>query len=115
MANSEKYSALLYSFLILVFLIPILFKAKKNKLLHNFTLEHFVLTLNSATILQIFVAIAILTLAFIFDKAFYENGNGNYVSDFYMNAVFSYVFVGLFIYLPLIGLFNLFRLTKSKK
>ena len=109
MANSEIYNMASYTFLVLTFLIPIVVKAKKYKLFDGLSLSKLTLTINKATVLQILVAIIFLTLAIVFDKTICSKGRNNNATDFYMNVIYAYVFVGLFIYLPFVGILNLVR------
>ena len=73
-------------------------------------------TFNKALILQIIIGVMTLLISFVLDKIYYTNGDGNMFTDVFIESSYNFVVIGLFFYLPSLGLLNLINwLTKKIK
>jgi len=97
-----------------MFLLPVLRHCIKNKLFRDFKFSKLTKTFNNAILLQIIVGVTALLISSILDKIFYTNGNGNAFTETFIESSYNFIVIGLFYYLPALGLLNIINwLTKK--
>lgn len=111
---SEQHTVFIIPLMILLFATPLLILSIKLNLFRQFTFKKFVTIFNKALLPQIFTGLISLLIAFIFDKSFYESGEGNIFTDIFIETVYFYCIIGLFMYLPSVGLLNIIKFVTTK-
>jgi hypothetical protein len=97
-----------------MFLLPVLRHSIKNKLFRDFKFSNLTKTFNNAILLQIIVGVTALLISSILDKIFYTNGNGNIFTETFIESSYNFIVIGLFYYLPAIGLLNIINWLAKK-
>jgi hypothetical protein len=95
---------------ILLFLIPILIVAKKQSLLKSFSWQNFLKVINKSLLFQVGIGLMLLLSGYLLDKIVYLNSDGNLVTDSIIGTAYTFVVIGIFMYLPILALLNLINL-----
>ncbi len=95
---------------ILLLCIPVLIQFVKNNPIKEFSFQTLIRSINRALILQIIIGIVILVIAIIVDRIYYSNGDGNYFTRIFIESTDYYIIIGIFVYLPAVGILNLMKL-----
>lgn len=92
---------------IILFAVPVLIVALNQRNHKHFSLPHVTKIFNRAFIIHLTVGLLIVLASYIIDKKVYMHHEGNFYSDMFMYSVMAYVTIGIFFYLPALGLLNL--------
>lgn len=111
---SNQHDIFIYPLVILLFSMPLLFLAINLNLFKQFTFNKLVVIFNKAILPQIIIGLITLLIGFIFDKTFYTNGEGNIFTDVVIETAYCYSIIGLFMYLPSVGLLNIIKFVTTK-
>lgn len=111
-----SHTTIIYIILFLVFAFPLVLNSFKKKLFGQFSFNKLISIFNKTILYNVIVGIVAIVIASIFDKVFYTTDNGNNFAEIFIEATYSYTVIGLFFYLPSIGLLNLINwITKKLK
>lgn len=111
---NQNHSVLLIIITIGLFVLPLLWSSIKRKLFAELNLKSLTRVFNRALIAQIVVGILLLIITFSIDKLVYSNGDGNLFTELFIESTYYYVVIGVFIYLPCVGILNLINWTQQK-
>lgn len=92
---------------ILLFLIPILINIYKNRLLNNFTIIDLIKTFNKSLRIQGIIALCMFVFGFL-------SFNFGFLEDIIIGTAYTYIIVGIFMYLPILFILNLIRVLVEK-
>lgn len=109
-----SHTTIIYIILFLVFGFPLVLNSFKKKLFGQFSFNKLISICNTTILYNVIVGIVALIIAAIFDKVFYTTDNVNIFVEIFIEATYSYIVIGLFFYLPSIGLLNLINWTTKK-
>jgi hypothetical protein len=111
----QNHIIVIYITVIMLLTIPLVLKAIRLKLFFNFNFLNLVKVLNRSIELQLIIGLIIMIIGILFDKVFYSNDrNGNIFSDIFIESTYCYIVIGLFLYLPTIGLINIINLVINR-
>ena len=99
----------------LLLLVPFLFKLLVLKTFRSFSFKKFIFILNRAFVINIIIGIILAIVSKIIDVKVYSFGSGNMLTDLWMSVTYSYLVLGLFLYLPFVIVLNLFDLIFKKR
>ena len=105
----EIYVLLGLSFL---FLIPIILVGKKYEIIKRVSFINLLKVINKSFYYQIIICILGLIATFIMQKSFYISQNG--IDLLFIELIFSFSLF-LILYLPIIGILNIFGLLKRQR
>ncbi len=111
---NSNHSVLLVIITIGLFSFPLLWTSIKRKLFAEFNLKSIAIIFNRALISQIIAGILLESISFVIDKLVYSNGDGNLFTELFIESTYYYVVIGVFIYLPSVGVMNLINWTLQK-
>ena len=94
---------------ILLFLIPVLTIAWKNRLFFDFTFKKVVRILNKSLIIQVSIGLLLFLCAYFLDR----NYRNDIVYETIIETSYYYIVIGIFYYFPPLIILNL--ITKSWK
>jgi hypothetical protein len=100
--------ALVTVIVVVLFALPIFATAISQKIPKPFIiLHHFTKVFNKAFIIQLIIGVVLVVATIIVDRTLYRNGYSNVFLDTFAGTAYVYTVVGLFMYLPALGLLNL--------
>ncbi len=105
----------MYIILVFLFSFPIILNAFKQSFFNPFTFRKLVITLNKSLLHFVVIGVVMCLIAIIIDKVFYTSGTGNVFTDTFIQTTYSFVVIGTFIFLPVIGLLNLINWIRKKR
>jgi hypothetical protein len=111
---SSQHTIFVYPLVILLFAIPLLIISIRLKLFKQFTFNKLVANFNRALLPQIIIGLIAFLVALILDKTFYTKEEGNVFTDILIETAYCYCIIGMFMYLPSVGLLNIIRLVLTK-
>ena len=116
MYTEEKHLVYIIPIMLLLFVIPIIVKSQNLNLKNNLTFPKLLLVLNRTIKYQFAIGLIITIITFILDKIFYGkiNSYGNIFTDLFIETTYFYIVIGIFIYLPFVGILNLINIVKHK-
>ena len=94
---------------VLFFGIPILWNAQKNGLWKSFSLTRLIKTINKSLIIQGIIGLFLILLTWLSNSA-----DINFLS-LIGGTTYTYLVIGIFMYLPALGILNLIKLGIKKK
>ncbi len=103
---SNNNNIYVFSIVILLFLIPVLTTAIKERLFHVFEFKAFVNAINKAIKFQLIMGAILLVIMFAIDNLVYSNGQGNTFTEIIIESAYVFVVFGIFIYLPSVLVLN---------
>lgn len=89
--------------------LPILWNAQKNKLLKSFSLIGLIKTLNKSLIIHIIFGIISIPIFRLLDSADFKS------LDIILTTSWIYILIGIYWYLPLLGILNIIKIVIVKK
>ena len=98
---------------IILFLLPLLIIAFKQKLLKNFTFQSFTKVFNKAIIFQLITAGVTLIISKIMDTNIAPNGEINLFTHLFIESSLLFLIIGSFFYLPFLILLNIANLVTN--
>jgi hypothetical protein len=111
---SEQHTVFIIPLMILLLATPLLILSINLKFFRQFTFKKFVTILNKALLPQIIIGLTTLLIAFILDRSFYANGKGNIFTDIFIETTYFYCIIGLFMYLPSVGILNIIKFWTAR-
>lgn len=98
------------TFLVVLFFgVPILWNAKKNGLYKNLGFTKLIKTFNKSLIIQGIIGLILFILSWIW------NSTDSTFDSLIVGTTYTYLVIGLFMYLPALGILNLIKLITHKK
>ncbi|MBD0825504.1 hypothetical protein [Aestuariibaculum marinum] len=94
---------------ILLFGLPILWNAKKNGLWKSLNLIGLIKTINKSLIIQGIIGLVLIPLTWLWNSADFK------FDSLITGTTYTYLVIGLFMYLPALGILNLIKLIVEKK
>jgi hypothetical protein len=89
---------------VLLFLIPVLWNFYINRIFEKFTFVELIKTFNKSLKIQGIIAVALIPFSWIWNKF-------DFVFDYIIaETVYTYIVVGIFMYLPSLAFLNLIKL-----
>jgi hypothetical protein len=100
---------------IALFALPVVVIATRQNVNKPFNfLTHFTKVFNRAFIIQVIVGVLLLISMFIIDTIEYSEGEGHDFFDTFIGTAYLYIVVGVFMYLPALGVLNLINWIVKK-
>jgi len=93
---------------ILLFGLPILWNAKKNGLWKSFNIIGLINTINKSLIIQGIIGLILIPLTWLWNSADFK------FDSLITGTTYTYLVIGLFMYLPALGILNLIKLGIKK-
>ena len=107
----QSHIIVIYLIVILLFVIPLFLQAIRIKLFLNFNFLNLVKVLNRSIVLQLIIGLGLTVIGALFDKVFYSDDMyENIFLSIFIESIVCYTVIGLFFYLPAIGLINIINL-----
>ncbi len=106
---SDRYIEIENSLVAIVILLPLCLNAKRIKLFKNFSFNLLVATINGTFLIHVLIGLLLMLTSYIFSEWIDSGNQLNSLTEIICGSTFSYVFVGLFFYIPFIALINLIR------
>ena len=98
------------TFLVVLFFgVPILWNAQKNGLWKSFNLIGLIKTINKSLIIQGIIGLILIPLTWLWNSADFK------FDSLISGTTYTYLIIGLFMYLPALGILNLIKLIAEKK
>ncbi|WP_179340040.1 hypothetical protein [Winogradskyella ludwigii] len=94
---------------ILLFGIPILWNAQKNGILKSFSFINLIRTINKSLKIQGIIGLILIPITWFLISINFK-GDG-----IFAGVTYTYLVIGFFMYLPILGILNLFKLIMEKK
>ena len=94
---------------VLLFGVPIIWNSQKNGLLKSFSFIKLIRTINKSLIIQGIIGLILIILILIWNLFALE------INLIIAGATYTYLVIGLFMYLPALGILNLIKLISVKK
>ena len=94
---------------ILMFGFPILWNARKNGLLKSFSFFELIKTINKSLKIQGIIGVILILLTWIWNSAEFK------FDSLFTGTTYTYLVVGIFMYLPALGILNLVKLGIKEK
>ena len=95
--------------IVLLFGIPIVWNIYRSNLMRNFKYISLLKIINKSLIIQGVILIVLIILSWIFDF------NNFQYQSIVIGTTYTYYIIGIFMYLPILGLLNLIRLLMEIK
>jgi len=97
------------TFLVVLFFgIPILWNSKKNGLFKNFDFGKLVKTINKSLIIQGIIGLILIILSWVWNSSEFK------FDSLIVGVTYTYLIIGIFMYIPALGILNLIKLGKQK-
>ena len=93
---------------VLFFGLPIIWNARKNGLLKSFNFIGLIKTINKSLITQGLVGLILILLTLLWNSADFK------FDSFVAGTTYTYLIIGIFMYLPALGILNLINLGRKK-
>ena len=97
------------TFLVVLFFgVPILWNAQKNGLWKSFNFIGLIKTINKSLIIQGIIGLILILLTWLWNSADFK------FDSFVAGTTYTYLIIGIFMYLPALGILNLIKLGIKK-
>ncbi|MBC3758534.1 hypothetical protein H7U19_08975 [Hyunsoonleella sp. SJ7] len=93
---------------IIFFGLPIIWNARKNGLWKSFNFIGLIKTINKALIIQGVIGLILILLTWLWNSADFK------FDSFVAGTTYTYLIIGIFMYLPALGILNLIKLGIKK-
>lgn len=103
-----------YFFTTILLVIPVFVMARKLELLKGFSWSKCLRTLNKAILIQIPLGVFLFVLSWLIDSYFTGGVGLAMVLGVLLQSIYCYLVIGLFFYLPIIGLINFINFLFTK-
>ncbi len=100
---------IVFVFVALLYGLPILWNAQKNSLLKSFTFIELIKTINKSLIIQIVTGLILIPLFRLLDYLDFV------FLDLILVISWTYLLVGIYWYLPTLGILNIIKMIANKK
>ncbi|WP_264554505.1 hypothetical protein [Flavobacterium sp. N1946] len=94
---------------ILLFLIPVVWNIYKTEIFKKFSITRLIKILNKSLIIQVFIVIFLILVNWAWNKANFKFEN------IIAGTLYTYLVVGIFMYLPSLGILNLIKFILQKR
>ncbi|MCR9263104.1 MAG: hypothetical protein NXH86_03045 [Flavobacteriaceae bacterium] len=98
------------TFLVIIFFgLPIIWSARKNELFKSFNFVGLVKAINKSLMVQGIIGLFLILMTWIWNSADFK------YDSLIVGTTYTYVVIGLFMYLPALGILNLIKLIIENK
>lgn len=95
-----------YPIVILLFVLPILTTAIRERIFSAFNIKALLNAFNKAIKYQVIIGVSTLILAYIVDALVYSHGEGSTFAAVFIESSYAFVVIGIFMYLPCLAILN---------
>ena len=110
---SLSHPTIVYAVLILLFGFPLAFNSVSKNLFRQFSFEKFISVFNKSFLHWIIIGLTIFVFNFNFAKFLYSQYDNAFL-EIFSGTVYCYLVIGMFCFVPSLGLLNLINLIVKK-